>query len=155
MSEIMLNVPHFKQRKSMSCWFASAKMVKCYKQLMQVTGLPDHYANNWGVKMPEVIRLAQVEGFKFLPKEFSPYTVRTLLHTVSTYGPLWVNTSTSGGGQHAVVVTGVSDEMGEDFVFYNDPGYDSDEGMNRQAPLEQFNYLAAPTQQLYYPPNMT
>ena len=155
MAEIMLNVPHYKQRMSMSCWFASARMVKCYKQVVQVTGLPDFYANNWGVKMPEVIRLAEVEGFKFLPKELTPYTVHTLLHTLSKYGPLWVNTTTGGGGQHAVVITGVSNEMGEDLVFFNDPGYDSDKGLNAQAPLEQFNRLASPTQQLYYPPNMS
>lgn len=152
MAELYLHVPLYAQQKDMTCWFASARMVKCYKKIEQVTGLPDYYANNWGLQGGEVARLAEVEGFKYLPNDRPKFSVASLIHTLGRYGPIWVNATTNGGGQHAIVLTGASDANGWGEAMFNDPG-PVGEGSFDSMPLETLNARLG-AQLLYYPPNM-
>lgn len=152
MAEFFMHVPLIAQQKSMTCWFASACMVKCYKKMQTVTGLPDYYNANLGLQPLEVTKLAKVEGFQIIQHSRNKFTVETLITTLRNHGPLWVNTINTQLNQHAIVLTGASNQYGFDEVLFNDPG-PVGVGEKRTLPIEEMNDLLGP-QLLWYPSNV-
>lgn len=150
MASIDLNVPLFAQKTSMTCWHAAALMVKSYKRNNQtITALPDYYRLNRGLGSLEVTELARVEKFKIIKFGLKRYSIASLISELSLRGPLWAN-RTDGGSQHAIVLTGATDE-GHEEVFFNDPG-PVGEGQYGVLDLEVMNNILG-AQLLYYPPN--
>jgi hypothetical protein len=156
MAEYTMDVPLIPQTKSNSCWHASIRMVKAYAGVATLTGQQktEAFQKEWhedkGTR--DYTGLARAEGFTMLSANRPQFTVPSLLNTLQRFGPIWTNTTDGFLWQHAVVITGVTDEMG-DVVFINDP-WPIDTGKKGHiVPLEDFNKVAAITAQMYYPPN--
>ena len=151
MASIDLKVPLFAQKTSMTCWHAAALMVKSYRRSNQtITALPDHYRLNRGLGSLEVTKLARVEKFGIIKFGLQRYSIESLISELSLRGPLWAN-RTDGGSQHAIVLTGATDEGPHKEVFFNDPG-PVGEGQFGVMDLEVMNDVLG-AQLLYYPPN--
>jgi hypothetical protein len=155
-AELMLDVPLIPQTKTNSCWHASIRMVKAYAGVATKTGVQKNqsfqkaWVNDVGTR--DYTGLAHVEEFKMLSAYRPKYTVESLLNTLRRFGPIWVNTTDGFTWQHAVVITGVSNEMGGDEVFINDP-WPIDTGTSDVKSLVDFNKISENTAQMYYPPN--
>lgn len=153
MADFFMHVPLIAQKKSMTCWYASACMVKCYKRVQPVTGLPDYYKDNLGLQPLEVTKLAKKEGFEIIQNVRNKFTVVTLINLLTAHGPLWANTTSKQLNQHAIVLVGASDEYGPPEVLFNDPGPVGVGEKAKTLPLEEMNEQLG-AQLLWYPPNV-
>jgi uncharacterized protein YvpB len=157
MTEVLLDVPLIAQTKSRSCWHACIRMVKEYAGIVTTKGLQRtarlQHAWNTNVGVTDYTGLAKAEGFKLLSHNRPLYTVESLSNTLQEYGPLWTNTTDGTSYQHAVVITGVSNEMDAEEVYFNDP-WPIDSGTSSIKTLKDFNNMVSMAQQMYYPPNI-
>jgi len=100
------------QKMTMSCWYASARMLIQWKQDQSRQSLarlvpPEFDAQcvlirdtNAGIQNPQIVPTARRLGLKEVPPESpTPDSLETWLRT---YGPLWVN-----GKTHIVVIAGI------------------------------------------------
>jgi len=140
MATHLLKVPKVAQRRSMSCWHASAQMIWLYwqgktgrqgpmwtlaKEWNENTGLP--------VNAYDHIRLAQNAGLKKVPR-LKKYTTGDLLWMLKRFGPIWC-CGPWYGFYHIVVLTGVKDNT----VYINDP----DGGVEKTGTIAWFNQKLA------------
>ena len=109
------------QRKNMSCWYASTRMLLNWKEnnrnqssamtLPEITDARSQQiweANN-GITNPGVIRLAKELGLVVVPPMC--VTTEVIGQWLREYGPLWVN-----GTRHIVVIGGVD---GQNLLVYD------------------------------------
>jgi hypothetical protein len=115
----------FVQDKNMACWYASAMMVRTWKDLNRPSPFQnqcsavdqktiDLYKANNGIQNPQIIPLAKRLGLVAVPP-MSP-TPQALMSWMQSYGPLWTN-----GLRHIVVVAGI---RGNDIDGYELKVYD-------------------------------
>ena len=136
MAKHIMDVPTVAQRKSMSCWHASAQMIWWYWQTK--TGrqgpmwtLPKEWADDTGlaVSVEDFIRLAKAAGLKSVPRQNS-YNSGDLLWILKRFGPIWCAGTWYGFG-HVVVLTGIDGNT----VHINDP----DQGVKKTGTVKWFN----------------
>ena len=118
------------QDKTMSCWFASGRMLIQWRRRrsrMSDAAHPDPsqvrrwgllYDQNPGIVNAQIPAFADALGLRMVPP-MSP-TPQGLLNLLMVYGPLWVN-----GKSHITVIAGIRDTGGEleVLVFDPDPAY--------------------------------
>jgi len=110
------------QRHTMSCWYASARMLLNWKENSKkipknMTTVPEELDrrsrtirdSNTGIGNPEVMRLATRLGLVAIPP--ISVTPNVINEWLQDYGPLWVN-----GTRHIVVIAG---ERGGDVKVYD------------------------------------
>lgn len=115
------------QKKTMSCWYASAQMLIQWRQDQsqqsfawlvppdldkQSAQLRD---NNTGIQNPQIVAMAKRLGLATVPP-MSPLP-DTILHWLRAYGPLWVN-----GKTHIVVIGGIDTDARTVKVYDPAPG---------------------------------
>lgn len=125
MMQRMYKVPGLKliaQKRSMACWYASARMVIQWKRRHELATLADHpdpselktivgwEVNNAGIANPHVIQLAQALGLRAVPP-MTP-TLKGIRSLLVKHGPLWSN-----GKGHIVVIGGVDELKGTLLIF--------------------------------------
>ena len=114
---IKLEVPLVSQRRTNSCWYASACMVAYYREQGPRLGLPERWAANTGIGIADFVRLAKAEGLSSIPfPAWSTLSARLLEMVVGYCGPIWC-AGQWDGVPHIVVLTGVADGN----VYINDP----------------------------------
>lgn len=113
------------QDKNMACWYASAMMVRNWKDWnrpnpfqFQCSAVDqktiDLYKANRGIQNPQIIPLAKRLGLIAVPP-MSP-TPEAVANWLRSYGPLWTN-----GKSHIVVIAGIrgDDTKGYDLKVYD------------------------------------
>lgn len=113
---VKLDVPLVKQRRNMSCWYASVCMVAYFREAGPRLGLPDKWNANAGISLDDFIKLAQGEGLVSIRSPASNLTEQQLEVFLRNDGPIWC-AGKWDGVPHIVVLTGV--ENGK--VYVNDP----------------------------------
>lgn len=131
---IKLNVPLEAQRKSLTCWHASALMIWYYWQGKSgrsgpMHSLADNWADNKILLFADFSKIAKNVGLMPLPDKDS-FTEQSLEDLLRTYGPIFCAGVWYGPG-HAIVLTGV--DSGE--VYINDP----DQGKAKKETIAWFN----------------
>lgn len=131
---VKLNVPLVAQRKSDTCWHASAQMLWYYSQGQSgrqgpMNTISDNWNNNRPVTPADFIKLAQNVGLMSLADKDS-FSEQGLEGLLRQHGPIWCAGFWYGLG-HIIVLTGV--DKGE--VFLNDP----DQGKAKTGTLAWFN----------------
>lgn len=114
------------QAKTMSCWYASARMLihwRMEKSQMSFANLiPPELDNecrkirdaNKGITNPQIVPMAKRLGLKAIPP-MSP-SADGLRNWLKTYGPLWVN-----GKSHIVVIAGIKKSGSSHLLKVYDP----------------------------------
>lgn len=130
---VKLNVPLVAQRKSDTCWHASAQMIWYYWQGRTGRSGPMNTIDNWSKNKPilpeQFIKLAEKVGMAPLPDrtDYTPLGLEVLLRV---FGPIWCAGYWYGVG-HIIVLTGIDKQK----VFINDP----DGGVAKEESLDWFN----------------
>ena len=116
-----------KQKKNMSCWYASAEMLIKWRQdrdkqclaWLIPPGLDAESAwlrdSNHGIQNPQIIQMAKRIGLKAVPP-MSPRP-EAIEYWLRTCGPLWAN-----GKTHIVVIAGIDTTAGTVKVYDPWPG---------------------------------
>ncbi|MEM6304979.1 MAG: papain-like cysteine protease family protein [Pseudomonadota bacterium] len=138
MAKFEMKVPMIPQRKSMSCWYASACMVAAYFEGGPRLGLPKKWSEDQGLTLQEMFKLAKVEKMIQLNSAEHDFTAESLIANLKYYGPLHC-TNEWMAMKHAVVITGCSTE-GPDGgkVYFNDP-LPEDHGITDEVTIKEFN----------------
>jgi len=129
-----LSVPLEAQRKSSTCWNASALMVWRYSQMQSgragpMHSLSDKWDKNEAITPQEFITLSKNVGLKAL-SNINNHTASSLEALLKLHGPIWCAGWWYGSG-HVIVLTGV--DAGT--VFLNDP----DGGKQKADTVSWFN----------------
>lgn len=144
-SGIRLIVPMVPQRRSMSCWYASACMVVYFHIAGPRLGLPVKWNLNSGINIPDFVSLATAEGLKTVVHAKVAFTEDKLETILRRHGPIWC-AGQWDGAPHIVVLTGIS----EGNVYINDP---NPAVLRRVQTLAWFNTkldMAVPNCMMYY-----
>ena len=115
-----LSVPLEAQRKSSTCWHASALMIWRYSQITSgragpMYSLSEKWGRNETISPQEFISLAKNVGLVELPLA-NIHTTSSLEAWLKTHGPIWCAGFWYGPG-HIIVLTGVDTGI----VLLNDP----------------------------------
>ncbi len=114
------------QVKTMSCWYASARMLIHWRmeksQMSFLNIIPPELDeqcqklrdSNNGINNPQIIPMAKRIGLEAVPP--MTLTAEALANWLKTYGPLWVN-----GRSHIVVIAGIKKSGSSHLLKVYDP----------------------------------
>jgi len=132
---IFYNVPLIPQDSSLTCWYASARMiVRFHRDRVQATTLAGGEVGQPGVDalmtsmnraLSPDLAVGVARAMNMQMVWFSP-TAGALENMLLTHGPLWYGGNVRGyrnvqAGAHAVVLTGIRRDAAGDEVLINDP----------------------------------